>query len=135
MIRWITGCAVVLVACVVVTLAGQERLAAPTTPVRESATFQDPAVPLIALPTKFASRREKREIRLDNTGFAELVNISGPGCIRHVWFLAVNNQDKLTLEITVDGAEAPQVRAPLSSFFGVMQDREPYFVDCAAFAV
>ena len=39
------------------------------------------------------------------------------------------------IEITVDGAEEPQVRAPLSSFFGVMQDREPYFVDCAAFVV
>ncbi len=135
MIRWIAGGAIALAVCVVVALAGQER---PTTPISnagESATFQDPAVPLIALPTTFASRREKKEVRLDNKGFAEVANINGPGCIRHVWFLTVNNQDKLTLEITVDGAEEPQVRAPLSSFFGVMQDREPYFVDCAAFAV
>ena len=135
MVRWIAGGAIALAVCVVVALAGQER---PTTPISnagESATFQDPAVPLIALPTTFASRREKKEVRLDNKGFAELANINGPGCIRHIWFLTVNNQDKLTLEITVDGAEEPQVRAPLNSFFGVMQDREPYFVDCAAFAV
>ena len=135
MVRWIAGGAIALVVCAVVVFADKERPTTPITNASESATFQDPAVPLIALPTTFASRREKKEVRLDNKGFAELANINGPGCIRHVWFLTVNNQDKLTLEITVDGAEEPQVRAPLNSFFGVMQDREPYFVDCAAFAV
>ena len=135
MFRWITVGTIVLTACYVVALAGQEQPATPISGAVEPVTFQDPAVPLIALPTSFASRREKKEVRLDNKGFAELANINGPGCIRHIWFLTVNNQDKLTLEITVDGAEEPQVRAPLNSFFGVMQDREPYFVDCAAFAV
>ena len=135
MFRWITTGTIVLTACFVVALAGQGQPATPISSTVEPATFQDPAVPLIALPTSFASRREKKEVRLDNKGFAELAKINGPGCIRHIWFLTVNNQDKLTLEITVDGAEEPQVRAPLNSFFGVMQDRDPYFVDCAAFAV
>ena len=134
-VRWIAGGAIALVVCAVVVFADKERPNTPLTNANESTTFQDPAVPLIALPTTFASRREKKEVKLDNKGVAEVANINGPGCIRHVWFLTVNNQDKLTLEITVDGAEVPQVRAPLNSFFGVMQEREPYFVDCAAFAV
>ena len=130
-VRWIGGGGIAVTVCFAVALAGQEL----PTNAGEPTTFQDPAVPLIALPTTFTSRREKKEVRLDKTGFAEVANINGPGCIRHVWFLTINNQDKLTLEITVDGADKPQVRAPLNSFFGVMQDRDPYFVDCAAFAV
>ena len=98
-------------------------------------TFQDPAVPLIALPTTFASRRAKSEVRLSDDGFAEIVNIKGPGCVRHIWFLTTNHDHELILEINIDGEEKPQVVAPLRSFFGVMQDREPYFVNCAAFTV
>ena len=135
LIRWIAGGGFVLAVYFVTVSAGQEQVSPEPSPAGESTTFQDPAVPLIALPTDFDSRRAKKEVRLDHTGVAELVNLQGPGCIRHAWFLTINNQDKLTLEITVDGAEQPQVRAPLHSFFGVMQDREPYFVDCAAFAV
>lgn len=135
LVRWIGGGGIAVTVCFVVALAGQEQLTNLVSNAGEPTTFQDPAVPLIALPTTFTSRREKKEVRLDKSGFAEVANINGPGCIRHVWFLTINNQDKLTLEITVDGADEPQVRAPLNSFFGVMQDRDPYFVDCAAFAV
>jgi hypothetical protein len=115
LIRWVAGGGIALAVCFVVALAGQEQ---PTTPISnagETATFQDPAVPLIALPTTFASRREKKEVRLDNTGFAEVANINGPGCIRHVWFLTINNQDKLEEEKgrgTICAAdEAKQVKA------------------------
>ena len=135
LVRWIGGGGIAVTVCFVVALAGQEQPTNLVSNAGEPTTFQDPAVPLIALPTTFTSRREKKEVRLDKSGFAEVANINGPGCIRHVWFLTINNQDKLTLEITVDGADEPQVRAPLNSFFGVMQDRDPYFVDCAAFAV
>ena len=135
LVRWIGGGGIAVTVCFVVALAGQEQPTNLVSNAGEPTTFQDPAVPLIALPTTFTSRREKKEVRLDKSGFAEVANINGPGCIRHVWFLTINNQDKLTLEITVDGADEPQVRAPLNSFFGVMQDRNPYFVDCAAFAV
>ncbi len=135
LVRWIGGGGIAVTVCFVVALAGQEQPTNLVSNAGEPTTFQDPAVPLIALPTTFTSRREKKEVRLDKSGFAELANINGPGCIRHVWFLTINNRDKLTLEITVDGADEPQVRAPLNSFFGVMQERDPYFVDCAAFAV
>ena len=135
LVRWIGGGGIAVTVCFVVALAGQEQPTNLVSNAGEPTTFQDPAVPLVALPTTFTSRREKKEVRLDKSGFAEVANINGPGCIRHVWFLTINNQDKLTLEITVDGADEPQVRAPLNSFFGVMQDRDPYFVDCAAFAV
>ena len=134
-IRWIFVGATTLLVCFAISFAGQEAPISSISNVNESSTFQDPAVPLVALPTSFASRREKKEVRLDSKGIAELAYIDGPGCIRHIWFLTISNQDKLTLEITVDGAEEPQIRAPLNSFFGVMQDREPYFVDCAAYTV
>ena len=108
-------------------------------------TFQDPAVPLIALPATFASRRAKSQVSLSDDGFAEIVNIKGPGCIRHIWFhagdwkLSHSDNDKmintLILEINVDGAEKPQVVAPLKSFFGIMQEREPYFVNNSAYTV
>ena len=100
-------------------------------------TYQDPAVPLIALATSFASRRAKSEVRLSDEGFAEVASIKGPGCIRHIWFLT-NNHDmgsSLILEINVDGAENPQVVAPLNPFFGIMQGRKPYHVNCSAYTV
>lgn len=136
-ISWIAGALVLLAACGVWVCVGQ---AGEGTKAKASAeaipkTFQDPAVPLIALPTEFSSRRAKGEVRLSDKGFAEVANIKGPGCIRRLWFLTINNQDKLTLEINVDGADKPQVVAPLKSFFGIMQDRDPYYVDCSAFAV
>jgi hypothetical protein len=135
MMRWIPGVAVTLAVCFAISWAGHQQPAASVSHPVEPSTFQDPAVPLVALPTSFSSRREKKEVTLDKNGFAELANIQGPGCIRHIWFLTISNQDKLTLEVTVDGAEEPQILAPLNAFFGVMQDREPYFVDCAAFTV
>ncbi|MCP4890732.1 MAG: DUF2961 domain-containing protein [Planctomycetaceae bacterium] len=133
--RWIAGGIVALAVYGVVAAEAQKQPTITVSTGVDPATFQDPAVPLIALPTTFASRREKREVRLSDEGFAEVANIKGAGCVRHIWFLTVDNQDKLTLEITVDGAEEPQVVAPLKSFFGIMQDRDPYFVNCAAFTV
>lgn len=131
--NWRTGALVFLVACV--GCAGQAgpgaRMEASATP----ATFQDPAVPLIALPTDFASRRVKTQLKISDKGVAEVTTIEGPGCIRHIWFLKVNKAHKMTLEITVDGADKPQVSAPLKSFFGVMQDRDPYYINCSAFVV
>ena len=95
-------------------------------------TFPDPAVPLIALPTTFTSRRLNTRVSVSDEGTAEVANIEGPGCIRHIWFLRGCG---LTLEITVDGAETPQILAPMKSFFGVMQDRDPYYVNCCAYTV
>ena len=134
-IHWVCGVAATLTIWFAISFAGQNQPAVTPSIANEHSTFQDPAVPLVALPTSFASRRDKKEIRLDKTGVAELANITGPGCIRHIWFLTINNLDKLTLEITVDDEKTPQVRAPLNSFFGVMQEREPYLVNCAAFTV
>ncbi len=95
-------------------------------------TFQDPAVPMIALPSTFTSQRLNTEAFVSDDGSAEVAHIEGPGCIRHIWILCGN---ALTLEINVDGAEEPQVLAPLKAFFGIMQDRDPYHVDCCAFTV
>lgn len=60
LIRWIAGGAIALAVCSVVALNGHESPARLVSHAVEPATFQDPAVPLIALPTTFASRREKK---------------------------------------------------------------------------
>lgn len=90
---------------------------------------------MIALPTAFTSRRLNKEGAISDKGYIEVANIKGSGCIRRIWFLKINKSHKLTLEINVDGAEKPQVLVPLKSFFGIMQDRDPYYVNCSAYTV
>ena len=95
-------------------------------------TFQDPAVPMIALPTRFSTHRVNSSGGIPDDGSFVLANLEGPGCIRHIWILFGKDR---RLEINVDGAEKSQVDVPLKSFFGVMHDLDPYFVDCAAYTV
>ena len=92
--------------------------------------FQDPAVPMIQLPTRFRSGR----VNFVKTfkGSHEIVNLKGPGCIRHMWFVRGKGR---RIEINVDGAAKSQIDMPLKSFFGVMNDLDPYFIDCAAYTV
>jgi hypothetical protein len=137
-IRWSIGVLLLLTTCGVCVAQEGEDANVEASVEAISKTFQDPAVPLIALPTTFASRRAKSEIRrLSNDGFGEVANIKGPGCIRHIWLYTDNQKmsNTLILEITVDGAEKPQVVAPLNAFFGIMQDRDSYYVNCSAFTV
>jgi len=95
-------------------------------------TFQDPAVPMIALPTRFTSHRVNRDARIPDRGSIDLANLKGPGCVRHIWILYGKG---VRLEIRTDGAEPSNVDMPLKSFFGVMHDLDPYHVDCAAYTV
>ncbi len=94
------------------------------------ATFQDPAVPMIALPTRFRSRRAHKVGAHGNP--VVVADLKGPGCVRHMWFLYGQN---VRLNITVDGAKTPQVDLPLKAFFGIMHDKNDYFVDSAAYTV
>ena len=98
-------------------------------------TMQDPAVPMIQLPIKFKSRRTNTVTTPKTTPEAyhvDIFDVEGCGCVRHIWFLFAEGR---RIEITVDGAETPQVDMPLKSFFGIMHDWTPYFVDNAAFTV
>lgn len=92
-------------------------------------TFQDPAVPMISLPTRFTSHRVNRDQHMPKGGSIDLANLKGSGCVRHIWILFGQG---VRLEINVDDAEKSQVDLPLKAFFGVMHDWEPYFVDNAA---
>ena len=94
--------------------------------------IQDPAVPMIQLPSEFRSRRANSNQRIPESGVAEIAKLTGPGCVRHIWLLPGND---VRLIIHVDDAEQPQVDMPLKPFFGVMHDRDPYFIDCAAYNV
>ena len=105
---------------------------------QESATVpvyravQDPAVPMIALPSRFASHRANCDGPIPESGTIDLANLQGPGCIRHLWILY---GDDIRLEINVDGAAVSQIDVPLKPFFGVMHGLDPYFVNSAAFTV
>ena len=101
----------------------------------KSNTMQDPAVPMIQLPMKFRSRRtntatQKRSVPEDY--YVDILDVEGCGCVRHIWFL---HGEGRRIEITVDGAETPQVDMPLKALFGILHDLTPYFVDNAAYTV
>ena len=98
-------------------------------------TVQDPAVPMIALPARFRSRRQVTNVRpeaIPESNCVEILDVAGPGAVRHIWLLHGTGR---RLEITVDGAPEPQVDVPFDPFFGVMHDLKPYPVDCAAYTV
>ena len=98
-------------------------------------TIQDPAVPMIALPMRFRSRRQVTNVRpeeIPEGGCVDILDVEGPGAVRHIWLLHGTGR---RLEITVDGAPEPQVNVPFDPFFGVMHGLRPYPVDCAAYTV
>lgn len=95
-------------------------------------TFQDPAVPMIALPTDFSTHRENRDGKIPSSGKIVLADLEGPGCVRHLWLLYGKGY---RLEVTVDGAKTPQIDMPVDRLFGVMHDLKPYPIDCSAFTV
>jgi len=95
------------------------------------ALIQDPAVPMIQLPTRFITHRVNFGKKCETS--AEIANVTGPGCIRHIWLLSPGKACRV--EINVDGAARSQINMPLKAFFGVMHDLDDYFIDCAAFTV
>lgn len=99
-----------------------------------AATYADPAVPILQLPTQFRTRRTIANIETKPNSSVDVLNVKGPGCVRHVWFVfAEKDIDDLEIEITVDGAEKPQVRMPFRSFFGVLLGFEDYHLNNAGF--
>ena len=105
--------------------AGDSRNLTPT-------TFQDPAVPMIQLPTDVTTHRVNTEVRLKKGESVDVLNVKGPGAVRSIWQLFLVNQE---IEVTVDGAEKPQVRVPCGPFYGVMHDLKPYFINSAGMIV
>jgi len=92
------------------------------------ATFSDPAVPMIQLPTDFKTHRVNTEIALKKGQSADILNVKGPGAVRSIWQLFADNFD---IEITVDGAAIPQASVPLRPFYGIMHDLKPYYINSA----
>ena len=91
-------------------------------------TFQDPAVPMIQLPTDFRSQRVHTQIDLKKGESVDILNVKGPGAVRNIWQLFAQNME---IEMTVDAAEQPQVRVPARPFYGVMLDLKDYFINSA----
>jgi hypothetical protein len=95
-------------------------------------TYADPAVPLLQLPTQFRSRRTTANIASAADATIDILDVTGPGCLRKLWFVfAEKDLDDLEIEINVDGAETPQVRMPFRSFFGTLIGFEDYHIESA----
>ena len=100
-----------------------------------AATYADPAVPILQLPTQFRTRRTIANIETKPNTSVDVLNVKGPGCVRHLWFVfAEKDIDDLEIEITVDGSEKSQVRMPFRSFFGVLLGFEDYHLSNAGSA-
>ena len=98
------------------------------------ATYADPGVPLLQLPTQFRSRRTVANLDMKPNQSVDILNVKGAGCVRHLWFVfAEKDIADLEIEITVDGADKPQVRMPFRSFFGILLGFEDYHLSNAGF--
>lgn len=100
--------------------------------------YSDPVFPLLSHPSTYRSRRHHAsfyDLKQDKTS---IFRAKGPGCIKMMWICLSNNleaPDKVNIEIYADGAKKPQVDMSLYHFFGILLNRYPYRVDCAAFQV
>ena len=99
------------------------------------ATYADPAVPLLQLPTDFRARRTSADLAMEPGKPVDILNATGAGCVRHLWFVfAEKDISDLTIEITVDGAAEPQVSMPFRSFFGALLGFDDYHINSAGLA-
>lgn len=99
------------------------------------ATYADPAVPLLQLPTQFRARRTTANLSMQAGKPVEILNVKGAGCVRHLWFVFGEKQiDDVGIEITVEDAAEPQVRMPFRSFFGALLGFEDYHINSAGLA-
>ena len=90
----------------------------------------DPNFPLIQLPGDFDARRITRFGALKQGEEVEIINVMGPGCIRHLWFTFSISKD-VELEIHCDGEGSPQIKMKLNHFFGVLLGQTPYRIESA----
>ncbi|NLN20049.1 MAG: DUF2961 domain-containing protein [Firmicutes bacterium] len=60
-----------------------------------------------------------------------LVNLTGPGCIRHIWMTIAGGEDfylrNLVLRMYWDDEELPSVECPIGDFFGLGHGTVTYF--------
>ena len=90
----------------------------------------DPNFPLVQLPAAFDSHRTTKRVNLKQGQACELLDVEGPGCVRHFWITS-KAADGLEIELTCDGTEQPQIVMTLHQFFGVLLGKEPYRIESA----
>ena len=96
----------------------------------EPVLIQDTNFPLIRLPASFDSQRATKRVDVAAGKEVELINVRGPGCVRHFW-LTATHPETLEIEIHCDAAAQPQVKMGLHRFFGVLLGKEPYRIESA----
>jgi len=96
----------------------------------QPALVADPNFPLIQLPAEFDSHRTTRRVDPKPGKSYEVLNVKGPGCVRHFWITATA-PERLEIEITCDGSEQPQIKMKMHHFFGVLLDQKPYRIESA----
>lgn len=100
-------------------------------------TYADPAVPMLSFPTDFKSRRAVTNVPLKAGQPVVMLDAKGPGCVRHIWRLIMNEDipRNVEIEILVDGADKPQVRMPMDVFCGIMLGFDYYHISSAGMVV
>lgn len=95
-----------------------------------TALVADPNFPLIRLPVEFDSHRTTKRVDPKPGRSYEVLNVEGPGCVRHFWITATA-PERLEIEIACDGSEEPQVRMKMHHFFGVLLGQRSYRIESA----
>ena len=97
----------------------------------EPVLISDLNFPLIRLPATFDSQRTTKRVDLLAGKEVEIINVRGPGCVRHFWITATQ-PEALDIEVYCDGAPQAQIKMSLHRFFGVLLGKEPYRIESAA---
>lgn len=101
-----------------------------TTARAESKLVQDPNFPLIQLPADFDSHRTTKRFDPKPGEGEEILNVKGPGCVRHFWITSTS-PERLQIEITYGDADEPQIKMKMNHFFGVLLNQKPYRIESA----
>lgn len=77
------------------------------------------------------SGKNRDSLRIEPGESATLAEISGPGCIRHVWVTIAANEPnylrRMILRAWWDGETEPSVECPIGDFFGVGHGRVSHY--------
>ena len=96
----------------------------------EPRLISDPNFPLIQLPAEYDSHRTTKRFDPKSGQGEEILNVKGPGCVRHFWITATS-PERLQIEITYDGADKPQINMRMHHFFGVLLNQKAYRIESA----
>jgi hypothetical protein len=105
----------------------------------EGQKISDPNFPFIQLPFEYTSQRTTKRFNPEAGEEVEILNVKGPGCIRHFWITTGTTKEsknhQLQIKIFYDNSIEPQVDMKLNNFFAILLREQPYRVESAPIKV